>query len=117
MKPEDRDSAHLWDMLNAAREARELVAGIDYDGLMSDFRARLALERALEIIGEAARRVSQPLRDRHPEIPWAGIIGLRNAIAHQYGEIDHRRLHTVATNGVPKLIVTLEEILGPDPEA
>ena len=115
MRLDERDAAHLWDMLDAARQAKELAAGVGYDELMGDIRTRYALERALEIIGEAARRVSPRLQARHPEIPWKGIIGFRNVLAHEYGEIDYRRLHTVATEGVPALLSALQRMLGERP--
>jgi uncharacterized protein with HEPN domain len=111
MKPEKRDDAYLWDMLDAAREARDLIGGLGYDELMSKRVVRLALERLLEITGEAARNVSPRRRGRHETIPWKGIIGLRNAIAHEYGEIDYQRIYTVATKGVPRLVSTLEKVL------
>ena len=111
MKREKRDDAYLWDMLDAAREARGLVSGLGYDELMSQRLVRLALERVLEIMGEAARNVSPRRRDRHATIPWWGIIGLRNAIAHEYGEIDYGRIYRVSTKGVPRLISVLEKIL------
>ena len=69
MKREKRDDAYLWDMLDAAREARELISGLSYDDLMSRKVVRLALERVLEITGEAARNVSPRRRNRRA-IPW-----------------------------------------------
>ena len=111
MKREKRDDAYLWDMLDAAREAREMASGLSYDELMSQRLVRLALERVLEIMGEAARNVSPRRRDRHATIPWWGIIGLRNAIAHEYGEIDYARIYRIATKGVPRLIPVLEKML------
>lgn len=68
MRPEDRDAAYLWDMREAARTARDLVAGMDLDAFLADRRTQLAVERPLELVGEAARRVSEPLRETHPEI-------------------------------------------------
>lgn len=112
MKPSERDAAYLWDMLDAARNVRKLMRGLTYAALMKDFRTRLALERSMEIIGEAARRVSENLRREREEIPWKGIIGLRNIIAHEYGELDHNRLYTVARKDVPELIRSLEKMLG-----
>jgi uncharacterized protein with HEPN domain len=119
MKPTraDADLAHLWDMLQAARTVSMLCEGVSAEGLLADLRTRLALERALEILGEAARRVSARRRAAHPEIPWRGIIGFRNVLAHEYGEIDYRRLYTVATDGVPPLIVALERQLAESPPA
>lgn len=111
MKPLDRDAAHLWDMLDAARQVAEFSAGLGLEQLLADARTRYAIERALEIVGEAARRVSAETSAQHPEIPWQGIIGFRNVLAHEYGAIDYRRLYTVVSEGVPALIAALEAIL------
>lgn len=75
MRPEDRDAAHLWDMLQAAREVSEMVSGRDLDGVLDDRILLRAIERSLEIVGEAARRVSPSFMEAHPEIPWRNIIG------------------------------------------
>lgn len=115
MKPGERDAAHLWDMLDAARRTQDMMQGISYDALMADERTRLAVERLLEIVGEAARRVSAECRRRHGGIPWAPIIGFRNVLAHEYGEINYERLYAVATKGVPELIREIEAILAPAP--
>lgn len=111
MAPEERDAAHLADMLEAAGDARSLAGSLTYEALMADRRTRLAVERTLEILGEAARRVSPATQVRHPGIPWKGIIGTRNALAHEYGAIDYRRLHATVRDGVPRLIAELERIL------
>src|SRR5687768_6555056 len=104
MKPSERDAAFLWDMLEAASNVRKFTRGLTFDETIDDLRTRLALERSMEIIGEAARRVSEKFRNDHQEIPWQGIIGMCNVIAHEYGELDHERLFTVARQGVPELI-------------
>ena len=111
MKPLERDAAYLWDMLDAAKQAAELSDGIGLERLLEDIRTRYAVERALEIVGEAARRVSQSTREAHAEIPWTGIIGFRNVLAHEYGAIDYRRLYTVLRDGIPELVSNLENIL------
>jgi uncharacterized protein with HEPN domain len=111
MKPPERDAAHLWDMLDAAKQVAEFSAGLTADQLVADRRTRYAIERALEIIGEAARRVSQATRSGQPETPWAGMIGFRNVLAHEYGAIDYQRLYTVVAESVPNLIVALEVIV------
>ena len=58
MRPEERDAAHLWDMLDAARTIRDFTAGVELGAFLANRKLRLALERLVEIIGEAARRVS-----------------------------------------------------------
>ena len=69
----------------------------------------------LEIIGEAARRVSTEFRHAHPEIPWAKIIAHRNVLVHEYDEIRQERLWKTATIDVPLLITPLKELLPPEP--
>jgi len=65
----ERDAAYLWDIVNAVRELTRFLAGKPFSDLTSDRVLRLAVERELEIIGEAARRVSQGFRDEHAEVP------------------------------------------------
>lgn len=117
MKPLEKDAAYLWDMLEAATHAIILSDDIDVKTLQNDMRTRYAIERALEIIGEAATRVSLDTRDKHAQIPWTGIIGFRNVLAHNYGAIDYQRLHTVLLDGVPELVTNLENILNSIPDS
>lgn len=114
MGPEDRDAAYLWDMREHARESHEFVRRIAFGRLQKDSMRRLALERTLELAGEAARRVSEKFRKEHPQIDWRGLIGQRNVIADDYGEIDHRRLYDAARLKIPALIAELDRILGDD---
>ena len=99
-------------MRKAAQEAHALVRRITYARLARDRVRVLALERTLEVLGESARRVSPRFQQAHPEIDWRGIIGQRNVIAHEYGEIDHRRLYAAARTRVPALIAALDRMLG-----
>ena len=115
MRPEDRVAAYLWDMLDAARTVRQIAHGVTLDQYLGDRKLQLAVERAVEIIGEAAGRVSDSFREAHPEIPWRQIIGQRNVLAHEYGDIKQDRMWILATTHVPDLISTLESLLPPPP--
>lgn len=115
MQPEQRDPAYLWDMLDAARTVREFTAGISFAEYMADRKLQLAVEREIEIIGEAARKVSDDFRDAHPELPWRAIVGQRHILAHEYGRIDHARIWVVVTKDIPDLIVRLEPLVPPSP--
>jgi len=114
MLPEERDAAYLWDMLDAARAIESFVAGVRAEDYARNRQLQYAVERALEIIGEAARRVSDSLRGAHQEIPWQPIIGQRNVLAHEYGEIRQERIWLVATRHIPDLIRSLEPLVPPD---
>lgn len=108
MRIDRRDMARLWDMLQAARDALSFVGGRQYEDLLTNSMLRNALERSLEIVGEAARCLSQGFRDQHPDIPWRGIIGLRNVLAHEYDEIRYDRLWIVCAERLPQLVQWLE---------
>ena len=113
MQPEDRDAAYLWDMLQAAREAVGILEEHDITSFLSSRVLLLATERSVEIIGEAARRISDTFTSSHPEVPWREIIGQRNILAHEYGQIDHELLYKTATEDLPGLIDQLESLLPP----
>jgi uncharacterized protein with HEPN domain len=87
MPPEQADLAYLWDMQHAADDVAEFVAGLTFDAFARDKRTRFAVERQLLVIGEAAGRVSEGTREQYTEIPWTSMIGLRNVLAHDYGDI------------------------------
>ena len=113
MRPEERDAAILWDMLQAAQDATTIVAGVTAASLRRDRLRTLALGRSMELLGEAARRVSGDFRAAHPEVPWRAMAGLRNILAHDYGRIDHERLFATAVKELPALLTQLEVFLPP----
>jgi uncharacterized protein with HEPN domain len=88
----DRDMALLLDMLNAARECTTYIASVDFDTFEKDRMRVRAVERTLEIVGEAGRGLSDRLRQRFPRTPWRQIVGRRNFIAHAYDAVDEARL-------------------------
>ncbi len=83
MRSEERDTAYPWGILDAARQVREFVRGVTPGDYMRDRMRQLAVERAVETVGEAARLVSESFRARHPQIPWRLIIAQRNVLAHE----------------------------------
>jgi uncharacterized protein with HEPN domain len=115
MQPDERDAAYLWDMLDAARAIREFVSPRTFHDYTKDRMFRGAVERHVEIIGEAANRVSVSFREAHQGIPWRKIIDQRHVLAHEYGEVRHELLWKVATFHVPELIAQLETLVPPDP--
>jgi uncharacterized protein with HEPN domain len=102
-------------MLDAARRAVEFTRDVTLEDFLADEMRGMAVERTLEILGEAARRVSDGFRASHPEIPWRDLVGQRNVLAHDYGDIDQGRVWEAATQEAPQLVVLLEAILPPPP--
>jgi uncharacterized protein with HEPN domain len=95
-------------MLDAAQMVEQLSSGMDFTQYSNDRRTQLAVERSLEIIGEAAGKVSTFFRNAHPEIQWRQIIGQRNVLIHEYGEIKQERIWKVVRENVPLLIEQLK---------
>lgn len=111
MPLEDRDAAYLWDMLQAAHEAVEMMEHYDLAAFLENRVMLRAAERIVEIIGESARHVSAPGKETTPDIPWRQIIGQRNILAHEYGHIDHELLYKTIVDDIPDLIRRLEKAL------
>lgn len=115
MLPQERDAAQLWDMLQSSLDVMNILQGVSLDEFISDKLKRLAVERAMEIIGEAAKRVTAEFQAAHPEIPWREIIGQRNVLAHEYGDVVPEQIWKTGTEEVPRLAERLKEILPPTP--
>jgi len=109
--PPDRDPVYLWDMLNAARGIVSSLEGITFAQYAVDENLRLATERRIEIIGEAARRISGELKEANPQIPWRLIVDQRNVLIHAYDEIEDERIWRLVAQDVPRLIEQLTDLL------
>jgi uncharacterized protein with HEPN domain len=116
MLPEKKDAALLWDMLHAATEIVQFVEGVTYARFQSDKMLRYAIERQILVIGEAAKKVSDAFKKSNPQIPWAAIVGQRNILAHEYGEVLVERIWRVATVFVPELVKLLTPLVPKTPE-
>jgi uncharacterized protein with HEPN domain len=90
MPDENRDFAWLWDMHKAARDVVRFTQWISCEQFLTDEVKRLACERQIAVIGEAASKLSKSFRETHPEILWAAIIRQRHILVHDYGDIDYR---------------------------
>jgi len=111
--PKD-DLVYLGHMLDMARKAVEKTRGLQRSVYDQDENLRLALAHLIQIIGEAARRVSAETRSAHPEIPWAEIIGMRHKVVHDYLEVDEDIVWDVVTADLPPLVAALERVVPPD---
>jgi uncharacterized protein with HEPN domain len=115
MQPDTRDVSYLWDMLQATREALDFTRGVTLEAFLQDRQVQLAVERAVEIVGEAASRIRHELREAHPEIPWRKVIAQRNVLAHEYGEVEPTLMWQLVTDHLPKLAAQIEPLLPPAP--
>ena len=106
-----RDDAYLLDMLLAAREARDFASSYGIEEFRHNRMAQLAVLKAIEIVGEAASRVSEAFTHEHPDIPWRAIVGMRNRLVHDYAGIDLDRVWETVRNDIPTLIALLEPLV------
>jgi uncharacterized protein with HEPN domain len=116
MRRRKGDAAYLWDMLDASRAAREIAAQHTREEYDADRFLRLAAERLVEIIGEAARHVSPEFKQAHPEIPWQRAAGQRHVLAHDYDIVDHDLIWIVITEHLEELIAALGPLVPEPPE-
>lgn len=110
------DLVRLRHMLDHAVEAVEMARGRSRQDLDTDRQLNLSLVRLLEIIGEAARRVSESTQQQCPGIPWPEVVGLRNRLIHGYDSVDFDILWNILTDDLPPLIAALRAFLVPPPE-
>ncbi|HEV7473980.1 MAG TPA: HepT-like ribonuclease domain-containing protein [Pyrinomonadaceae bacterium] len=108
---DERDLGYLWDMREAVRDCIDFVEGASYEQFSADKMMHSAVERRLEILGEAASRVSEALQTDHPEIPWKEIKGLRVILAHRYDNLDLHQLWRAATMHSQQLLPNLNALL------
>lgn len=104
------DRTYFQDMIDAARYIFRFTDGMKFHEFERNELVRSAVERKFEILGEAAKGVSASFRKRYPNVPWEKVIGHRNVIAHEYGEILVERLWLVVERHLPGLLTQLEEI-------
>lgn len=105
------DFIRLRHMLDSARKASEFARGRSGDDLRADEMLGLALVRLLEVLGEAAKGISEELRAAHPEIPWKQIAGTRNRLIHGYFDVDLNIVWQIVNADLPPLISVLNNIL------
>ncbi len=106
------DRVSLVDMLIYAKEAVALSGETSLNDLVEDRVMQLALQKLVEIVGEAANRVSEETQQCHQEIPWPQIIGMRNRLVHGYDGVDLGILWKIIQNDLPPLIEQLKDIVG-----
>jgi uncharacterized protein with HEPN domain len=106
-----RDELLLTDVIAAAEKIAAYLAQQTRETFFADDMRRDAVLMQLLVIGEAASRVQQPLRDRHPQVEWAAIAGFRNRAIHAYRSVDWEIVWNAATVNVPALIEQITAIL------
>ena len=106
----EKDLSFFFDVINCILDINEFTKGVQFHEFEKDKMRKLAVERQLEVIGQAANKISKETQDAFKNIPWGNIIGLRNKLAHDYGEILAERIWTISKKYIPELLNELANI-------
>lgn len=102
---------YVEDMLDAMDKAELLLEDVTYAELVSNFRISFALVRALEIIGEATKRLPQSLRDQYSGVPWREMAGMRDRLIHGYDVVDYQLVWDTVKRRIPVVRLQIQQIL------
>lgn len=102
---------YLADIDEAMTDARSFAEGHDLEDFIEDRQLRYAIERALEIIGEATSNLSDEVKARDRSLPWSEMRGLRNIVAHAYHRVDPARVWQVVTADLPQTHEKIKTLL------
>jgi uncharacterized protein with HEPN domain len=105
------DDARLEDINNAAIRIAEYLAGVTLVQFLDHNMRRAATIREMEIMGEAAYRISEKLKVAHPEVPWAELRSLRNFYIHVYDQVDYERVWYTVNHTVPRIQLAVSKLL------
>ena len=112
MNPVKRDyNLYLEDMLTSMLRIEEYIGEMEFKEFKMNYLIVDAIVRNFEIIGEASKNVPFEIKDKHPEIPWNKMYGLRNLIAHEYFGIDYEMIWEISKNNLPQNTIDLKKIL------
>lgn len=106
-----RDREYLLDILEAAKLAITYISGKTREDFFNNFQCQDAIIRRLEIIGEAAKGISQETRNLFPDLPWSDMISMRNVMIHEYDDVDIVVVWQTVHNDLPPLVDSIEKML------
>ncbi|HEX7342908.1 MAG TPA: DUF86 domain-containing protein [bacterium] len=102
---------YIQDILEAMAEVEEFTAGMRFEDFRQDRKSVNAVVRSLEIIGEASKKLPKKLREKHPEIPWKRMTGMRDKLIHEYFGVDLDMVWEVVRREIPPLRTLMQKVL------
>jgi len=102
---------YIRDMLESAQKALQFVKGMEFEEFIEDEKTVYAVIRAIEIIGEAVKKIPADLRDTYPAIPWREIVGTRDKLIHEYFGVNTSVVWQTVQEDLPTLVIQLKNIL------
>jgi uncharacterized protein with HEPN domain len=111
MQPDERDAANLWSMVKWGEYLIRKSGDITLDDLLQNEDYQLIVAKATELIGEAARKVSEAFRTAHPQIAWSKITGMRNILVHDYDRVEWPLVWETINRSVPVMVNQVRPLL------
>jgi uncharacterized protein with HEPN domain len=102
---------YLRDLLDAIEKTQQFIQDLEFEDFKQDDKTKFAIIRALEIIGEATKHISEDFRKKYPEVPWKDMAGMRDVLIHDYFGIDEETVWITVKEKIPQLKPSIEEIL------
>lgn len=102
---------YVEDIIEAMDNAEMLLEGVSFNQFADDFRINYAVVRALEIVGEATKRLPERIRNEYPDVPWRDMAGMRDRIIHGYDNVDLRIVWDTVTKRIPLVKPQIRQIL------
>jgi len=109
MKEEFLD--YIEDIIEAMNDAMSFVEGMEYDDFLNDRKTIYAVIRAIEIIGEAVKKIPELVKNRYPQIPWRDMAGMRDKLIHEYFGVNLRAVWDTVKQDIPSLKPSFDKIL------
>jgi uncharacterized protein with HEPN domain len=106
------DSIYLEHIENNLKRIIHYTSGITHTAFLEDIQLQDACIRQIEIMGEATKRISDTFKEKHPEVPWKDMAGMRDKLIHDYLDVDMNIVYQTVAVDIPKLLPVIEKILG-----
>jgi uncharacterized protein with HEPN domain len=111
MKRARTHTDYLEDILEAARKAEEFVRDVSFEDFEGNDEKVFAVVRALEIVGEAAKKIPAIVRRQHPDVPWRDMAGMRDKLIHHYFGVDVKVVWRTVKDSLPGIRSSVEDLL------